>query len=291
MPENKTVTIDYDIEEIYNRVQKMFDDVDPEFGNLLREMNEIGYLDLAPSPNKSSGFAFTIYDYLNKMPFIFANVESIPRNVSDLSHEFGHCLAHYYAEMNLGLMSLGEMTQDLSEIPSKFNELLVHNYAEQFFGDKADCYIEDHLITFLTEIVVFCMYTEIENFLYTHVDASFEERVAAVEEIKAVYNEGYDVKTGKYSKDGSWLLDNMLVVTMPGYGISYSFDNLATVYLASIYNNNKEEGVALYKKICSLGRSYDYFSGMELVGMKPAFDEEAVKAVREYFIKALKVEV
>ena len=291
MPENKTVTIDYDYKEIYNRVQKMFDDVDPEFGDLLRKMHEMEYLDIAPSPTKSSGFAFTICDYLNKMPFIFENGEATPGSASDLAHEFGHCLAHHYAEKNLGLMSLGEMTQDLSEIPSKFNELLVHNYAEQFFGDKADCYREKHLITFLSEIVAFCMYTEVENFLYTHVDASFEERVAAVEEIKAVYNEGYDVKVGKYSKDGAWLLDNMLVVTMPGYGISYSFDNLASVYLASIYNNNKEEGVALYKKICSLGGSYDYFSGMELVGMKPAFDEEAVKAVREYFIKALNVEV
>ena len=290
MPENKTVEIDYDYEEIYNRVQKMFDDVDPEFGNFLREMNEIGYLDLAPSPNKSSGFAFTIYDYLNKMPFIFANVESTPHSACDLAHEFGHCLQHRYSELNLGLLSLGEMTQDLMEIPSKFNELLFHNYAEQFFGDKADCYKEQHLITFLSEIVLFCMYAEAENYLYTHVDASYEERVAAIEKIKEEYNEGYDVKVSQHSKDGVWLLDNMLVLTMPGYAVSYSFGNLASVHLASIYNSNKEEGLALYKKVCSLGGSRDYFSGMELVGMIPAFDEAAVKAVREYFIKALKVE-
>ena len=98
------------------------------------------------------------------------------------------------------------------------------------------------------------------------------------------------MKTTKYSKDGIWILDNMLVFAMPGYGISYSFGNLASIYLASIYNSNKEEGLALYKKVCSLGGSYDYFSGMELVGMVPAFDERAVKAAKEYFIEALKLE-
>ena len=290
MPENKTVNIDYDYKEAYNRAKKMFDDVDPEFGFFLREMNENEYLDIAPSPNKSSGFAFTIYDALSRMPFIFANTESTPDDVNNIVHEFGHCLQHFYSEKNLDLMDLGNMPQDLMEIPSKFNELLLHNYAELFFGEKADCYRERHLNNFLTEIVTFCLYAEAENYLYTHVDASYEERVAAIEKIKEEYNQGYDVKTTKYSKDGIWILDNMLVFAMPGYGISYSFGNLASIYLASIYNSNKEEGLALYKKVCSLGGSYDYFSGMELVGMVPAFDERAVKAAKEYFIEALKLE-
>ena len=291
MPENRTISVDYDFDEIVDRVQKMFDDADPEFGDFFKELKDKEYLDLAPSPNKSSGFAFTTRDAGSRLPFIFANTESTTDDISNIVHEFGHCLQHLYTDKELDLMDLAEMPQDLMEIPSKFSELLFHNYAELFYGEKADCYKEKHLILLLTEIVTFCMYTEAENYLYTHVNASYEERVAAIEKIKEEYNQGYDVKTQKYSKDGSWLLDNMLVFAEPGYGVSYSFGNLAAIYLASIYNSNKEEGLSLFKKICSLGGSRDYFSGMKLVGIKPAFDEEAVKAVREYFIKALNVEV
>ena len=286
LPPGKEVHVTYDYNEMLDRMQKMYDDMDSDFGELLRTMRNNGYIDAAPSPNKTTGMAFTIMDAKNKSPYIFANCEPYSETVNELVHEFGHCIQHYLTENALGLLSSNYMPQDLVEIPSKFMELMLLSHADLFFGKEAVFYREKRLNTFLHEIIAFCMYAEIEHYLYTHVDASFEERTAFVENIKKEYYVGMDEPYTAYSKYGTWLLDNMPIFALPGYVICYSLCDISAIFLAAIYNKNKEEGLRLYKKFCSLGRSLDYESAMNSIGLASAFKEESVRSVRDFFESA-----
>ena len=53
------------------------------------------------------------------------------------------------------------------------------------------------------------------------------------------------------------------------------------------YDDNKAEGLSLYKKLCELGGTLEYVDAMKYLGLQIAYTEEAVEVARESFMELL----
>ncbi len=267
--------------------QKMFEDMDPQMAQIFRRMTEGGYMQIAPSDHKITGMAFTTQIMNEQIPFIFGNCVGTSTDVNNFVHEFGHAIQMQLSMDRFDMTELYDMPNDLAEIPSKTMEQMTYHYADLFFGEKSAQYKEAHALNLIHNFCAYCMTHEYETFLYLNPEATAQERIDKFNELEMLYFPGVESVDEDLLSQGCSLYANMGVYMFTRYLISYSLSDISALYLSSIYTEDKEKGVALYKKLCSFGNSMGYDEAMRELGLEPAYSEAAVRAARDYLEKQL----
>ena len=279
-----------DAKFVREKVQEMFDEMSPEFGNIYRRMNENNYFDIELSDTKVTGLGFAAEIYEQKTPFIFGNFLGDADSLSTFIHENGHAIQMQLSMDRFNLMDIYEPVQDLSEVPSKTMELFSYEYADKFFGKDAQKYIIGHLSKFLSEIGDYCVMHEFETYIYTHPDADMQEWIDKFNELADIYEPGIEFVNPELRKRGYSLFSQATVFSFPRYLISYSLCILSACYLAAEFSKDKVNGVKLFRQLGEIGGSMDYADSLASLGLKPAYDEEVIKEIAEYLKTKLQLD-
>lgn len=270
--------------------KKMYDSLSPEFGDFFRRMVETESFDITYSPNKVAGMGYCQY-LLKKgyYPFIFGNCNGTDGDVTVFTHEMGHAWQMYLSEQQNYPTLYDSMALDAVEIPSKTMELFTYPYAEHFFGKDADKFRKGHFRNALNEIANYCCIHEFNTYMYTHVDATFDELVSVMRSLQKEYEPDIDFgELDSYNAHGSDLLRNMAVYSFPRYVISYALSEMCAMEFFSRMQTDPKGAWEAYVNLCTSGGSRSYPDTLAQAGLQPAYKEGSVKKVANFARTVLK---
>ena len=190
-----------DAEELFNRAQKMYDDMDPEIGAFMRKMRENEAFDtLARDGKWGGGYCTSLPKY--DQPFILANFNGSSGDVDVITHEFGHALANSFIR-RFGDLELNIGSMETAECHSMSMEFLCWKAPVAFFGNQADTYRKKHLTDALSFIPYGVIVDEYQHIVYSHPEMTPAERKAVYLELEKKYRPYLSFNGIPYLEEGT----------------------------------------------------------------------------------------
>ncbi len=119
--ENAEIKVDY--EEAFDIVKEGLAPLGEQYGKLLQEAHDNGWIDVEETEGKRSG-AYSISVYGLKHPYVLLNYQKTTGNVFTLAHELGHAMHSYFSERNQPYEKASYKIF-VAEVASTVNEVLL----------------------------------------------------------------------------------------------------------------------------------------------------------------------
>ena len=261
----------------------MYKKLSADISELFETMADNEYIDVTSSPNKISNMGFCTGLPVIDFPYIFGNCTGSMHDTTVLTHEMGHAYQVWLCMHGQPLPEYVNMPNDAVEIPSKAMEQFTLPFAELFFGKDAEKFRADHMQYVLRETCAFCVTYEYEAWLYTHVDASTEERIQRYNEISVVYQPAIDTsESSEALAQGAKLWQDMGLFMFPAYLVSYALSDICALELCRRSEEDFDAAWADYRTLCAAGGSLDYPGLMQLAHLPIAYAPGSAKAAAEF---------
>ena len=261
----------------------MYKKLSADISELFETMADNEYIDVTSSPNKISNMGFCTGLPVIDFPYIFGNCTGSMHDTTVLTHEMGHAYQVWLCMHGQPLPEYVNMPNDAVEIPSKAMEQFTLPFAELFFGKDAEKFRADHMQYVLRETCAFCATYEYEAWLYTHVDASTEERIQRYNEISVVYQPAIDTsESSEALAQGAKLWQDMGLFMFPAYLVSYALSDICALELCRRSEEDCDAAWADYRTLCAAGGSLDYPGLMQLAHLPTAYESGSAKAAAEF---------
>ena len=261
----------------------MYRQLGADIAELFETMADNEYIDVTSSPNKIANMGFCEGLPVIDMPYMFGNCTGCMHDTTVLTHEMGHAYQMWLCMHGQPLPEYVNMPNDAVEIPSKAMEQFTLPFAELFFCKDADKFRADHMQYVLHETCVFCACYEYEAWLYTHVDATTEERIARHNEIYAAYQPAIDFsECADALAQGAGLWQDMGLFMFPAYLVSYALSDICALELCRRSEADFAAAWADYKTLCAAGGSRDYPGLMQLAHLPTAYTPGSAKTAAEF---------
>ena len=131
----------------------------------------------------------------------------------------------------------------------------------------------------LRETCTFCAAYEYEAWLYTHVDATTEERIQRHIEIYKAYQPEVDTtESAGALAQGAGLWRDMGLFMFPAYLVSYALSDVCALELCRRSEEDFAAAWAEYRTLCAAGGSRDYPGLMQLAHLPVAYAAGSAKA-------------
>lgn len=258
--------------------QTMFDRMDARLGNVFRDMNEGGWLDLKTRPSKAPGGFCQVFP-TEPLPFIFANFNGTNYDIGVFTHEMGHAI-QVHESRGQPMADYLFPTLEACEINSMALELLAYPHIGLLVGDAAaDRFVRMHLTTFLAQMLRSATNDEYQHAVYANPDASPADRHAMFRAAERRFMPWRDYGDIAYAaKGGSW--QRVLhLYRMPFYMIDYA---LATCCALQFWLQAKQDrGAAMdgYMKLAARGGSMPFCGLTASAGLKSPFTPGVLSSV------------
>src|SRR5690606_7833680 len=118
-------------DELLDKSIKVFNELNPFFGDCLRKMKEMNHLDLDSRKGKAPG-GYNCPLAESGAPFIFMNAAGQMHDVTTMLHEGGHAV-HSFLAHPLELSGFKEYPMEIAEVASMAMELFTMDKWESFF--------------------------------------------------------------------------------------------------------------------------------------------------------------
>lgn len=261
----------------------MYRQLGTDIAELFETMADNEYIDVTSSPNKISNMGFCTGLPEIEMPYIFGNCTGSMHDTTVLTHEMGHAYQVWLCMHGQPMPEYVNMPNDAVEIPSKAMEQFTLPFAELFFGNDAEKFKADHMQYVLRETCSFCAAYEYEAWLYTHVNATEQDRIDRYNEISRAYFPAFDCsESADVLARGAELWRNMGIFMFPAYLISYSLSNVCALELRRRSETDFAAAWADYKTLCKAGGSRDYPGLMQLAHLPTAYAPGSAKTAAEF---------
>ncbi|MBO5271180.1 MAG: M3 family oligoendopeptidase, partial [Clostridia bacterium] len=149
---------------MFAAAQAMYDKMNPEIGDFMREMQEAEAFDVDARDGKWGGGYCTVFPTY-RQPFILANFNGTTGDVDVLTHEFGHAFAMKKV-FDRADTELGIGGYETAECHSMSMEFLSWPEMGTFFGADANRYRRKHLLDALSFIPYGVMVDEFQHEVY-----------------------------------------------------------------------------------------------------------------------------
>ena len=266
------------INELEEKVSKIFHKVDPQLGNYFTIMRNQGLLDLENRKNKAPGAYCTNYDMV-RLPFIFENAVGLHTDVATLIHEGGHAF-HVFEIASLPYHQQTQVGMEICEVASMAMELLASPYLEAKEGgfytekDAARARIE-HLEEFLLFWPYMAVVDGFQHWAYTNQGAA-----ANPDNCDQQWAELW--KRFMIGVDWSGLDDQMVtgwqrklhIFEVPFYYIEYGLASLGAFQIWENALKDQKEAVAAYRRALALGATVPIPGLFSAAGARFAMDAD-----------------
>jgi oligoendopeptidase F len=272
------------IDELNDKAESIFTQVDPELGGYYRTMRAEGLLDLASRKHKAGGGYMAEFPATGR-PFIFANAVGIHNDVITLLHEGGHAF-HAFETAHLPyyqLFSLDNIPTEFLEVGSMAMELLAAPYlTTEYGGFYTEAEAARARAEHLEGIIVFWPYMAVvdafQHWVYENPDAARD-----TDQCDAVWSELHQ----RYLPDLDWsgIEDTLAffwrqqghIAHAPLYYIEYGLAQLGAVQVWANALKDQAQAVKDYRRALSLGATVTLPDLFAAAGAKFAFDADALR--------------
>lgn len=246
---SKNAEIPYQVAK--EMVVESYSNFSKQFGKIVKEAFERGWVDSHPKANKRGG-AFSHGAVPKAHPYILLNYTNGRRDVFTIAHEFGHAI-HQELSKSVGYLNM-DTPLTTAETASVFGEMLLFDKLKQTLKNEEliSLYagkIEDIFSTLFRQVVM----TNFERQIHS------KEGELEVEELNAIWLE----ENKKMFEDSLKLTKNYALwwsyiphfIHSPFYCYAYSYGQLLSLTLFGLYKSGFEGFVEKYTLFLSLGGS------------------------------------
>ena len=272
-------------EELLEKSIKALSKVKPELGQMIRIMDQRGYLDLESRVGKApGGYNYPLME--TGIPFIFMNAAGTQTDVITMLHESGHAV-HSFVTRDIPLNALKQTPSEVAELASMTMELLCLDHYDAFYEDT-------HSLNRAQKgqlsrcIVIFPWIATVDAFqqwVYDHPRHTHKERNEKWEELYLRFHgdrvnwEGYeDVRSQLWLKQGH-------IFDVPFYYIEYAIAQLGALAIWRNFKKDPETGVKQYLEALKLGYKKPIPVIYETAGIRFNFSEDYMREIVEFCLQ------
>lgn len=236
---------------MFRAAQEMYDKMNPEIGDFMREMQEADAFDVDARDGKWGGGYCTVFDTY-RQPFILANFNGTTGDVDVLTHEFGHAFAmkKVYDREDTELSIGGSET---AECHSMSMEFLSWPEMETFFGKDANRYRRKHLLDALCFIPYGVMVDEFQHEVYEKPDMTPAERKAVWRALEEKYRPYLGYGDLPYLSEGTRWQYQMHIYESPFYYIDYCLAQTVAIGFLCASREDYASALSRYIELCRAG--------------------------------------
>jgi oligoendopeptidase F len=271
------------IDEFKAKLQAVFKQVDPAFGNYFQIMMDEDLLDLESRKNKAPG-GYSLGLHVAHRPFVFMNHTNTPFDVQTMLHEGGHAF-HEFERAHIHFYQRGEyyLPAEFAEVASMSMELLASPYKTKECGgfytdhEQARTMIEllEGIITLLPYIALVDAF---QHWIYETPNVSSdaskcEEKWA---ELWDRFMIGIDYSGLEDHKKTYWHRQGHIFGS-PFYYVEYGLAQLGAIQVWANARRDQKRAVADYRRALALGATVPLPELFAAAGAKFAFDAQTLK--------------
>ncbi len=238
------------VEQLAEGCSTIFRRVHPELAEVFETLRARGLLDLDSRKGKAPGGYQETYD-ARREPFIFMNAVGTEADVRTLLHEAGHAF-HTWACRQEPILSYRHYPIEFAEVASMGMELLALPHLDVFYGEETPRATR----RFLEGIVGFFPYMArvdaLQHWVYTHVDATPEQRKDKWVELTARFSPHVDYTGIEDYNRHAWHR-KLHFFEVPFYYVEYGIAQLGALQVWRNARKDYGEAVALYRNGLALG--------------------------------------
>ena len=269
-------------EDLLDKSIRVFNQIDPYFGDCLITMRDRKYLDLESKDGKApGGFNYPLYE--SGIPFIYMNAVGTFRDMVTMMHEGGHAV-HSFLMHNLPLVDLQSTPSEVAELASMSMELISMDYWNVFFeseGDLKRAKIEQ-LEGVLQTLPWVATIDNFQHWIYQNPTHTLKDRYDAWGRINSKFSGTLTDWNGwEEAKSNTWQRQ-LHLYEVPFYYIEYGMAQLGAIAVWRNYKMNPSKAIADYKSALKLGYTKSIGDIYETAGIKFDFSPEYVKELIDF---------
>ncbi len=266
-----------DTNELLHKGIQCLEQVHPEYAQIIRLIQQNGFLDLASRPGKRPG-GYNMPLQATRMPFVFMNATNSLGDLRTFMHESGHAI-HFFLTRDYPLLFDRKFTFEVAELAAMTMELLTMDHWHLFFPHEADLRRAkitqlEHVLKVLPWIATI---DQFQHWLYTHPNHTQEERRAKWTESFHAFTPGVlDYSSLEQYIENLWH-KQLHLFEVPFYYIEYGFAQLGAIALWRQYRENPEQAVAAFTRAMRLGNTRSIREIYAEAGIRFDFSQEYVR--------------
>ncbi len=268
--------------ELLDKTIRIFNQLDPFFGDCLQTMEQMNHLDLDSKAGKApGGYNYPLYEI--GVPFIFMNAAGAQRDVVTMIHEGGHAI-HSFLSRDLELTAFKNLPSEVAELASMSMELLSMDYWDVFYTDEDELKRakKEQLVGILKVLPWIATIDAFQHWIYENPKHSNEERKAQWEKLQTEYGNPF-VDWSGYEQNRSYAWHRQLhLFEVPFYYIEYGISQLGAIGIWKNAQKNKEKALNEYKAALTLGYTKDIPTIYETANLKFDFSSTNIKLLSEF---------
>ena len=272
------------IDEFKSKTRKIFDKVDPKFGEYFQTLMDNDLLDLETRKNKAPG-AYNLSYGFTQQPFIFMSHTGTHLDVDTILHEGGHAF-HAFEAMQVPYFherSENYVPAEFAEVASMAMELLASPYITKEHGgfytesEAARARLE-HLEGIISFWPYMALVDSFQHWIYENprISSDPEQCDKKWGELWDRFIVGVDFSGFEDAKNTYWHRQGH-IHTMPFYYIEYGLAQLGAVQVWANALKDQKKAVEDYRKALALGSTVSLPELFETAGAKFSFDAKTLK--------------
>ena len=233
---------------------KIFDRVDPEFGQQFKMMDETGLLDLESRKGKAPGGYQSTLNEARK-PFIFGNTIGNNSDLRLMTHEGGHAF-HALACANDPLLAYRHAPIEFCEVASMSMELLAAAHLDVFYtASEQKRWWREQLEMTIFLLLRVAAVDAFQHWIYENPSHTRTQRDEKWIELDERFSSGLIDWTGLQMEQGAYWQRVLHFFQVPLYYIEYGIAQLGALGIWLQSKDGMASAVNHYKKALSLGGS------------------------------------
>lgn len=266
-----------DGQDLVRRTLTCFSAIDPYFGDVVRTLDEMKFLDLDSRLGKApGGYNYPLYE--TGVPFIFMNSSGSLRDLVTMVHEGGHAI-HSMLTRDLSYIGFKELPSEVAELASMSMELISMEHWDHFFHDDESLRRakQEQLEGVIETLPWIACIDRFQHGIYTQPSMTVEQREKWwLENYEAFSGKAVDWTGWEKAKAALWQ-KQLHLFEVPFYYIEYGMAQLGAVALWKKYRESPADAIAGYKKALSLGYQCSIGDIYEAAGIHFDFSEEYIR--------------
>jgi M3 family oligoendopeptidase len=258
--------------------KNMYEEMSSETGEFFNFMLDHELLELDSKPGKAGG-GYCTYIPKYKSPFIFANFNGTSHDVNVLTHEAGHAFQIYSSRDHIP--SYRWPTMEAAEIHSMSMEFLAWPWIDGFFKEDTEKYKFYHLDSSLSFLPYGVAVDEFQHEIYNSPDMTADERKATWRKIEKKYLPYKDYDDDQFMEKGTFWFKQGHIFSVPFYYIDYTLAQVLAFQFFVLSQENHEEALDKYIKLCRLGGSKSFVDLVKSTGLNNPFKQGTIETVIE----------
>ena len=274
-------------EQILESGRRMYRQLSPETGEFMDFMCENELFDvLGRKTKKTGGYMTYLPDY--NSPFVFANFNGTSGDVDVITHECGHAFQGYLAGQD-PIREHADITMETAETHSMSMEFFTEPWMKDFFGDRAQDYIDLHFEDSVMFVPYGTMVDEFQDIIYSDPGLTCAQRNSVWRDLEKQYKPHLDYTGNDYYERGCFWQKQHHIFDNPLYYIDYCIASVDALQYKNWMDRDYKAAWASYLKLCRLSAS-DFFTGLlGQVGLNDPFKDGCIRDVVKELEKGMRL--